>query len=85
MFFLHCFSTLLSWQGHHGTLTCQEVLVTWLLAIRNHYYYTWHSVPGSRKGSSQMDSQVAEQDLQKEKKISKRKPCLQLSTAFHFA
>lgn len=49
MFFLHCFSILLSWQGHHETLTCQEVLGTWLLAIRNHYYYTWHSVPGSRK------------------------------------
>lgn len=26
-----------------------EVLDTWVLAIRNHYYYTWHSVPGSRK------------------------------------
>lgn len=51
-FFLCCFSMLLSLQAHHGTQTRWELLVTWLLAVRNHSYCTWDSVLGSRKRST---------------------------------
>lgn len=58
---------LLSLQAHHGTLTCWELLVTWLHMPQGGVITIAHRTLSlaPERGSPQMDCQVAEQALQK--------------------